>query len=301
MNVKLEVFSDLSEELNYNLPNFPLYVRKGSLNQFDKYAAACHWHPDLEFILVLDGEMEYFVNGETINIVQGNGLFVNSRRLHYGFSSKKVNCTFIVIAIHPALFGENTYLGKTYFGEKFGSNTEDYILITYQSDWGKGILLSLDQTYKEMNSTSFNPLRILSMAAELCATISDHIQEIPGQVNDNHSWVTIRNMTGFIHHHYDSKITLYEIASAGSICRSKCCELFDKYIGKTPNSYLVHYRIQKSCEMLTETNRSISEIAVSCGFQSGSYFSYVFRNEIGLTPMNYRKKTKTLPLSTYSE
>ncbi|MCM3701299.1 AraC family transcriptional regulator [Paenibacillus macerans] len=289
MNVKLEVFSDLSEELNYNLPDFPLYVRKGSINQFDKYAAACHWHPDLEFILVLDGEMEYFVNGEIVNIVQGNGFFVNSRRLHYGFSSKKVNCSFIVIAIHPALFGENTYLGKTYFEEKFGSNTEDYILITQQSKWEKDILLALDQTYKEMNSTSFNPLRLLSLAAELCATISDHIRKVPGQVNDNQSWVTLRNMTGFIHHHYDSKITLDEIAAAGSICRSKCCELFGKYTGKTPNSYLVRYRIQKSCEMLTETNRSISEIAIRCGFQSASYFSYVFRNEIGLTPLHYRK------------
>jgi hypothetical protein len=50
-----EVFSDLSEQLNYHLPDFPLYVRQGALLQFDRYAAACHWHSDLEFILVLDG------------------------------------------------------------------------------------------------------------------------------------------------------------------------------------------------------------------------------------------------------
>lgn len=292
MNVKLEVFSDLSEELNYNLPNFPLYVQKGSLNQFDKYAAACHWHPDLEFVLVLDGYMEYFINGEIVNIVQGNGIFINSKRLHYGYSSKKVNCSFIVVAIHPELFGENTYLGETYFGEKFGLDTEDYILINDQSAWGKDTILALNQTFKEMNSPLVNPLRLLSLAAGLCATISDHIQKVPGQINDNHWWVTIRNMTDFIHHHYGSKITLNEIAAAGSICRSKCCQLFDKYMGETPNSYLVRYRIQKSCELLTETNRSISEIALRCGFQSGSYFSYVFRNEIGLTPMSYRKEIK---------
>ncbi|CQR55653.1 AraC family transcriptional regulator [Paenibacillus riograndensis] len=292
MNAKLEVFSDLSEELNYNLPDFPLYVRKGLLNQFDKYAAACHWHPDLEFILVLEGEMEYFVNGEIVNIEKGNGFFINSRRLHYGFSSKKVNCSFLVIAIHPALFGESRYLGKTYFEENFGSNTEDYILITQQSDWEKDILLALEQIYKEMNSTSHNALRLLSLAAKLCANISDHIQHVPGQVNENQSWIILRNMTGFIHHHYASKITLDEIAAAGSICRSKCCELFDEYTGKTPNSYLVRYRIQKSCEMLTETNRSVSEIAIRCGFQSASYFSYVFRNEIGLTPLNYRKNIR---------
>ncbi|WNS41302.1 AraC family transcriptional regulator [Paenibacillus sp. MMS20-IR301] len=292
MKTKLEVFSDLSEELNYNHPNFPLYVRKGLLNQFDKYAAACHWHPDLEFILVLEGEMEYFVNGEIVNIGQGHGFFVNSRRLHYGFSSRKINCSFLVIAIHPALFGEGGVLGKTFFEENFGSNTEDYLLLTQQSDWEKNILLALEETYKEMNRTPHNPLRLLSLAAGLCADISDHIQHAPGQVNDNQSWIILRNMTGFIHHHYASRITLDEIAAAGSVCRSKCCGLFDEYTGKTPNSYLVRYRIQKSCEMLAETNRSISEIAIRCGFQSASYFSYVFRNEIGLTPLNYRKNSR---------
>ena len=44
MGQPLEVFSDLSEKLHYNLPDFPLYVRKGALAQFHRYAAACHWH-----------------------------------------------------------------------------------------------------------------------------------------------------------------------------------------------------------------------------------------------------------------
>ncbi|WP_231574868.1 AraC family transcriptional regulator [Paenibacillus sp. FSL R7-0273] len=293
MMAKLEVFSDLSEQIHYNFPDFPLYAKKGLLNQFDKYAAACHWHPDLEFILVLEGEMEYFVNGEIITIGQGNGIFVNSRRLHYGFSSKRLNCSFIVVAIHPALFGDGSYLDKAYFDETFGSNTQDYLLITQQSGWEKDLLRAIEQTFNEMNNASFKPLRLLALAAGLCADISDHLQQVPGQVNDDQSWMILRNMTGFIHHQYDAKITLDEIAAAGSVCRSKCCELFDRYTGISPNSYLVRHRIQKSREMLTETNRSISEIAMRCGFQSSSYFSYVFRNEIGLTPLGYRKKLRT--------
>src|SRR5690242_5481341 len=103
MNTALEVFSDLSERLNYNLPDFPLYVRKGRLGHFDRYAAACHWHTDLEFILVLDGAMEYYVNGQIVQLARDCGIFVNSKRLHYGFSSDKTDCTFIVVAVHPSL------------------------------------------------------------------------------------------------------------------------------------------------------------------------------------------------------
>jgi AraC family transcriptional regulator, melibiose operon regulatory protein len=290
MSTKLEVFSDLSERLHYNLTDFPLYVRKGALNQFDLYAAACHWHPDLEFILVLDGAMEYFVNGETVLIERGNGIFVNSKRLHYGFSTDKRDCSFIVVAIHPSLLGESTHVGKVYLDEKFGTDTEDYILLTPQSSWKNELLLSLNQIYNEMNKNTGNPLRLLSQATSLCASIGDHIQRVSGHLNDDQAWIAVWKMTGFIHHHYDHKLTLDDIAAAGSICRSSCCELFSKYIGQTPNTYLVRYRIQKSCQMLLETNRSVSEIAMVCGFQSPSYFSYVFRKEMGLTPQDYRKK-----------
>ncbi|WP_445668136.1 helix-turn-helix domain-containing protein [Paenibacillus sp. FSL F4-0125] len=44
---------------------------------------------------------------------------------------------------------------------------------------------------------------------------------------------------------------------------------------------------------VVSTNRSISEIAMNCGFQSASYFSSIFRNKTGLTPQNYRKKVRT--------
>ncbi|ULT59453.1 AraC family transcriptional regulator [Neobacillus drentensis] len=290
MSSQLVVFSDLSEKINYNLPDFPLYVRKGALHLFDRYAAACHWHPDLEFILMLDGEMEYFVNGETVLIEKGKGIFVNSKRMHYGFSTDKVDCSFIVIAIHPSLLGESTHVGKVYLDEKFGPDTEDYILLTHQSPWKNEILLSLKQIYNEMNSKTCNPLRLLSQATSLCANIGDHIQNVPGQLNDDQSWMAVWKITGFIHQYYDNKLTLDDIAAAGSICRSRCCELFSKYIGQTPNTYLVRYRIQKSCEMLQETNRTVSEIAMVCGFQSASYFTYVFRKETGLTPQDYRKK-----------
>lgn len=300
MNTELEVHSDLSERLHYNLPDFPLYVCKGTLCQFDRYAAACHRHPALEFILVLSGQMEYFVNGQTVNIDEGNGIFVNSKRLHYGFSNDMIDCSYIVIAIHPMLLGENTRIGKAYLQEKFGLDTNDFILLRNQCLWQQEVLLSLNQIYDEMYSDKCNPLRLLSRATFLCACIGDHIQQVSRDSTDDQSWVALWKMTGFIHQHYDSKITLKNIASAGAVCRSRCCELFGKYIGQTPSTYLKRYRIQKSCETLRETNESMCEIAIECGFQSASYFSYVFRREVGLIPQDYRKQMNKAMLKHHS-
>jgi len=291
MVAALEVFSDLSERLNYNLPDFPLYVRKGRLCHFDRYAAACHWHADLEFILALEGSLDYFVNGKIVHIAKGAGIFVNSKRLHYGFSADKTDCSFLVVVVHPALLGEGTGAGKRYLAEKFGSNSADFMLLQNQIAWQREALQTLAALYDAMHADAPNPLRLLALASSLCASMGDHVQQVSNRSRDDRGWLITWKMAEYIHRHYDRKITLDDMCTAGIVCRSRCCELFGKYIGKPPHSYLTQYRLQKSCEMLRETNRSISEIALACGFQSSSYFTYVFHKEIGVIPQEYRKQT----------
>lgn len=287
----LEIFSDLSERLRYNIPNFPLYVRKGTLHQFDRYAAACHWHPDLEFILIQDGEMEYFINGQIVQIGAGNGIFINSKRMHYGFSTDRTDCSYIVVTVHPVLLGADTLAGKAYLDDIFGLDTDNYLLLTPQSPWQRDTLLLLTQIYVEMHSGKENLLHLLSQAVSLCDCIGDHIKQNSSHKTNEQSWLLLSEMTGYIHQHYDLKITIDDIAAAGTVCRSRCCELFKKYIGQTPNNYLIQYRISKSCEMLQETNIPICEIAIACGFQTASYFSYVFRKKTGVMPQNFRMQT----------
>ncbi len=288
MSSPLEVFSDLSERLHYNLPDFPLYVREDTLHRYG-YAAACHWHPDLEFILIRDGAMDYFVNGKTVHIAAHHGIFVNSRRLHYGFSTAKADCSFVAVVIHPALLSESSHAVKAYLDQKFGSDSDDFLLLDPEIAWQREALLLVSRIYDEMHRATLNPLRLLAQAVFLCADMGDHVQQVPGYLPDDQLRTIVLKMTGFIQRHYDTKITLDDIAASGAVCRSRCCELFNKYVGQTPNTYLMRYRITKSCEMLRETNRSICEIAIGCGFQSASYFSYVFRKETGSVPQDYRK------------
>lgn len=293
----LEVFSDLSERLNYNLSDLPLYVRKGSLHQFNNYAAVAHWHLDIEFIYVLQGSMDFSVNGKITRLHQGDGLFVNSQRLHFGYSLADHNdCLFLVVVVHPSILGEKTSFIQTYWGEKFSSTMADFVVLTDQVDWQQSILLSIQEIYQEMHKdhAPANPLRLASQALSLCATIGDHLQPIseqPGVLTH------VQEMTRFIHQNYDQKISLEEIASAGAVCRSRCCTLFNKYVGQTPGNYVTQYRLQKSCEMLKETRRSISEIALACGFQSASYFSSIFRKQMGMVPQNYRKQVTNIDLT----
>jgi Transcriptional regulator containing an amidase domain and an AraC-type DNA-binding HTH domain len=295
MQKGLEVFSDASERINYNIPDYPLYVRKGTLRQFPRYSAECHWHSDLEFISVLNGSMEYYVNGQIVQIDAGCGIFVNSKRLHYGFSTEHKDCSYIVVAIHPSLLGEFTSPGTIFVKEKFGFETEDFILLSSEFSWQEEILLSMNKLFNEYNKNIPNILRLLSEAASMCANIAENIKKYPSRRSDDQTWNIFWEMIEYIHHSYANNVSLDSIAESGLVSRSRCCKLFSKYIGKSPNRYLNEYRITKSCEMLQETNRSIYEISFACGFQTASYFSYVFRQTMEETPQEYRKKVKESP------
>jgi len=286
----LEVFSDLSERLKYNFPDLPLYVRKGNLHQFNNEAAVAHWHIDLEFIYVLEGAMNFSVNGKVTRLNPGEGIFVNSQRLHFGYSlADHSDCVFLVVVIHPSILGEKTSFLQSYWEQKFGHMMTDFMFLTNQIDWQKSLLQSIQEIYWEMYTEHLtpNPFRLVSQALALCAAIGDHLQFVSGQSG---VLTHVQEMTSFIHQNYDQKISLEDIATAGAVCRSRCCTLFNQYVGQTPNNYVTQYRLQKSCEMLKETRRSVSEIALACGFQSSSYFSFIFRKQMGVTPQHYRKQ-----------
>ncbi len=80
-------------------------VRRGRLRDFPRMRAACHWHDDLEFIRILAGSMTCYVDGATVAVGPGHGLFVNSCRLHFGYSPDGTDCLFICVLFHPLRLG----------------------------------------------------------------------------------------------------------------------------------------------------------------------------------------------------
>lgn len=291
MDSPLNVLSDLSERLYYNLTDFPLYVKKDELSRYG-YEALCHWHPDLEFTYIANGTMDYFVNGKKVRIQQGQGIFVNSRRLHYGFSEQKEECTFIALVIHPSLFINSFGRAKAFAEQKFGFCNIDYMLLYPHVLWHKKIIDSIEQLYQEMNSVPLNPLRLLAKAILICADMGEHIETVENNEKNDVIQMAFLKMTEYIHNNYKEKLTIDKIANAGAVCRSKSCQLFQQYVRMTPTTYLTKYRLSKSAELLRDTELSITEISLLCGFQSPSYYISLFKRETGQTPLHYRYISK---------
>ena len=70
------------------------------------------------------------------------------------------------------------------------------------------------------------------------------------------------------------------------------CRYFKKNIGKTITEYINMIRVEKAATALAETEDKIIDIASACGFDNIGYFIRRFKKEKGMTPSEYRKKSK---------
>ena len=61
----------------------------------------------------------------------------------------------------------------------------------------------------------------------------------------------------------------------------------------TPNDYLSFFRMEESCRLLIQTDKSIKEIAVLVGYENPLTFSRAFKNIHGVSPLAYRVKNQT--------
>ena len=66
--------------------------------------------------------------------------------------------------------------------------------------------------------------------------------------------------------------------------------LFKKFTNFTPMEYLTNYRVERACELLKPTDKTVAEIAFDCGFSGNSYFGEIFKRSMGITPKEYRKR-----------
>ena len=96
----------------------------------------------------------------------------------------------------------------------------------------------------------------------------------------------------YISENYRRKITVSDICEDLGYSKSTLLSCFKKQMGTTVGAYLNDLRLENAKKMIADTERSINEIALCCGFSDQSYFSKVFLQKYGITPSEYRKESK---------
>ena len=233
---------DLSENINYQNLQIPILTSDEVLSDIPAFRELCHWHKELEFIMVLEGNMDFSVNNQVFTLTPNKGVFINSNRLHFGYSESKSECIFILIILGTE-FIENAF-NKNFLEEIMSDKNLDFYV------FHRGALLwnVLERIHKiNSEKEKFYELEIQS---ELCSAIKQlSIYRNESEKTQLKEITVLKQMMLFIHKNYHQRITLDEISSAGTVCRTRCCEIFKKNMILSPMQYLTNYRISKSIEL----------------------------------------------------
>ena len=102
---------------------------------------------------------------------------------------------------------------------------------------------------------------------------------------------TVEQALRYIKENLTEELSLEKVASAVSVSPNYFHSLFRTSVGKTLREYIEDLRIKKAVGLLLTTSYSLTRIAFECGFSSQSYFSFVFKRKMGITPRQYVKQT----------
>jgi len=93
----------------------------------------------------------------------------------------------------------------------------------------------------------------------------------------------------------EEPIAICDIADNLGISARQLERLFRKYLNCSPKRYIMEMRLHRARNLLVQSELSVTEIAMACGFSTTSHFSKVFRGFFGRTPFSFRAAAGALP------
>lgn len=84
-----------------------------------------------------------------------------------------------------------------------------------------------------------------------------------------------------------NRLSLNDLAASVHMTPKYFCRFFKEAVHRTPIDYLDYYRIEASCNEIATTGKSLTEIAMDCGFSNLNYYIRQFRKYKGITPGQY--------------
>lgn len=102
----------------------------------------------------------------------------------------------------------------------------------------------------------------------------------------------MQQICAYVMAHFVHAISLDDIAAEVGMNRSAFCSYFKQRKGMTFSQFVTQYRLNTACELLKHSQKGVSEICYTVGFNDLPHFVRVFTNAMGMSPSKYRKQFK---------
>ena len=261
---------------NEDLP-FKLFLFEG---KDGNYRRARHWHRSIEIFLVLEGELEFFINNVSLPLSAPDFVIVNSNEIH-SIESPKPNTT-IVVQIPVGCFAG--YLDE-----------DDYAVFSRQSEEENLELVRLIvQIYKAYRQKGFAyELKVQSLFLELLyllVTVFMKKEEDQGNIRKKRHLDKLSGITSYMKKHYNQNITLESVAEEFGFSPTYLSRMFKRYANVSYKTYLLNLRTEYGLREMMNTGHSLSDVAMNNGFPDSRAFAKAFSKRYGCLPSEYRRR-----------
>lgn len=274
--------------VNYNNPLFHCFSQNIYFSKNSTHHVTEHWHEDIEYLYVKEGAFRCNVNGTVLTLHDGEGICINSRRIHSNETIQGFPCVLYCAITHPDYLKASPYIEQKYLSPIIGPNSFDFLLLK-KGDWTEEILDLFIDLFEQPSLIPLE-LKIIEVAYHILGILNEKLKPENLLIKNASPYEdAFKSMVTYITEHYHEKVALNDIASAANIGKTLCATIFKKYASKTPGEYLIYYRITKSMELLADRTLSITDIAFMVGFNSASHYTQIFKKLMGRTPNQFRK------------
>ena len=141
-------------------------------------------------------------------------------------------------------------------------------------------------------------VKLLAILVEINRHYEFSEDEELAHITNEHFFQISRSMN-YIDEHLTEDLRLDDLALVANMSTSYFSHIFKTVNRISPLDYIIRKRIDMAMNELQQTNKSILEIAYSCGFNNTANFNRAFRSKTGLVPSDYRRKARLNQLKDY--
>ncbi|MBO5312834.1 MAG: helix-turn-helix transcriptional regulator [Clostridia bacterium] len=232
-----------------------------------------HMHNSFELFLVTDGEMRVTINGAEYILRGGEAVLIFPNQAH-SFSSVRAKYTYW-------LFSQE--LVKAFSTQVMYKVPVSNRLVPSRT------AVSMLQGTREWDS-------LLKKKSALYAFLAEFDERAEYIEKDRLNLSFLDRALDFVESNYKGDCSLSSASNYLGYSYSYISKRFQKSFGISFNSFVNQYRISKACYLLKNTDMSILECSIECGYTSVYSFMRNFKSICKVTPSEYREKRLVIPL-----
>lgn len=235
-----------------------------------------HLHNALELVFLTGGTTTVIHDGKRIPLSAGDVFLAFPNLIHGYENSRDIEEYLMIIPVSPYLSAYHSTLTQ-----KIPTDP-----VLRKGHWEHtGVPQLLELAYQDWNTASKHVIQgyILTIIGKLLPLLT--LKDAPDANAD-----ALRCALLYIHEHYTQPLTRKDIAKAVGYTESHLSHMFSDVLKTSLTGYITSLRIGDALQLLSGTDLSVSQIALSLGFGSIRSFNRAFQKDMGLSPSAYRQK-----------